>query len=61
MGKDEGSSAETKAQNILCWPKENRSGTKGEVGEGAGGEEGGLEGSTSGLSARAGMNAVGWV
>jgi len=45
MGKDKGSSAETKAQNFSSRPKENRGGTAGEVGEVEGGEEeiGGLD------------------
>ena len=39
MGKGERSSAETKAHNISLRQKENRGGTKGEVGEDTGGEE----------------------
>jgi hypothetical protein len=39
MGKSERSSAETKANHISSRQKENRSGTKGTVGEGESGEE----------------------
>jgi hypothetical protein len=44
MGKDEASSAETKAHNIGSGQKQNRSRSAGEVGEGEGAaEEGSLE------------------
>ncbi len=42
MGKGERASAETKSQNFSGRQEENRGGTAGKVGEGEGGEEGGV-------------------